>query len=105
MNNNARELRYLAKLTHNPAAAHGLAAHEGSVRADRLADLVLWQPAWFGAAPELVVKSGSGSGPTRLTRPRRMLRFYGGTGGAPARLSHVFVSAHARTDELPVGRN
>ena len=49
-------LRHLDKLTHNPAVAHGLAAHVG--RAGRLADLVLWRPAWFGAAPELVVKSG-----------------------------------------------
>ena len=100
--NNARVLRYLAKLTHNPAVAHGLAAHVGSVRPGRLADIVLWNPAWFGAQPELVIKSGfvawgaagSGSGSTRLTQPRRMRAFYGGLGAAPARLAHVFVSQH-----------
>jgi urease subunit alpha len=111
VNNNARVLRYLAKLTHNPAVAHGLAGHVGSVAPGKLADLVLWSPAWFGAQPELVLKSGfvawgnagSGSGSTRLTQPRRMLPFYGGTGAAPARLAHVFVSAHADTPTLPAG--
>ncbi|HEY0578505.1 MAG TPA: urease subunit alpha [Pseudonocardia sp.] len=112
VNNNARVLRYLAKLTHNPAVAHGLAAQVGSIQTGKLADLVLWQPAWFGAQPEMVIKSGfvawgnvgSGSGSTRLTQPRRMLPFYGGTGTAPARLAHVFVSEHAATAELPAGR-
>ncbi|MDT7633755.1 MAG: urease subunit alpha [Pseudonocardiales bacterium] len=111
VNNNARVLRYLAKLTHNPAVAHGLAGHVGSVAPGKLADLVLWSPAWFGAQPELVLKSGfvawgnagSGSGSTRLTQPRRMLPFYGGTGAAPARLAHVFVSAHADAPTLPAG--
>jgi urease subunit alpha len=104
--NNVRVLRYLAKLTHNPAVAHGIAAHVGSVRPGRLADLVLWNPAWFGAQPEMVLKSGfvawgaagSGSGSTRLTQPRRMLPFYGGLGSAPARLSHVFVSQQCLDD-------
>ncbi|MCE0762923.1 urease subunit alpha [Pseudonocardia kujensis] len=110
--NNARVLRYLAKLTHNPAVAHGLAHHVGSVRPGMLADLVLWNPAWFGAQPDLVLKSGfvawgaagSGSGSTRLTQPRRMLPFYGGLGTAPARLAHVFVSEHADRGSLPAGR-
>ncbi|MCE3549942.1 urease subunit alpha [Pseudonocardia sp. RS11V-5] len=109
--NNARVLRYLAKLTHNPAVAHGLAHHVGSVRPGMLADLVLWNPAWFGAQPDLVLKSGfvawgaagSGSGSTRLTQPRRMLPFYGGLGTAPARLAHVFVSRHADHGNLPRG--
>jgi urease subunit alpha len=111
--NNARVLRYLAKLTHNPAVAHGIAAHVGSVAPGKLADLALWLPAWFGAQPELVVKSGfvawgnvgSGSGSTRLTQPRRMLPFYGATGTAPTRLAQVFVSGHAARDALPPGRN
>ncbi|MEU7813510.1 urease subunit alpha [Pseudonocardia sp. NPDC049154] len=110
--NNARVLRYLAKLTHNPAVAHGLAQHVGSVRPGLLADLVLWNPAWFGAQPDLVLKSGfvawgaagSGSGSTRLTQPRRMRPFYGGLGTAPARLAHVFVSEHAERAGLPAGR-
>jgi len=115
--NNARVLRYLAKLTINPALAHGLAAHVGTIAPGRLADIVLWNPAWFGAQPELVIKSGfvawgaagSGSGSTRLTQPRRMHAFYGGQGAAPARLAHVFVSQHCLDDvdaraALPSGR-
>jgi urease subunit alpha len=105
-------LRYLAKLTHNAAVAHGIAAHVGSLQPGRLADIALWNPAWFGAQPELVIKSGfvawgaagSGSGSTRLTQPRRMRAFYGGHGGAPARLAHVFVSGQADPAALPAGR-
>jgi len=56
--NNARVLRYLAKLSLNPAIAHGMAAHVGSLAAGRLADIVLWDPARFGTTPEIVLKSG-----------------------------------------------
>src|SRR5438477_170941 len=55
---NLRVRRYIAKYTSNPAVAHGLAAHVGSVAVGKLADLVLWKPAFFGAKPELVVKGG-----------------------------------------------
>lgn len=114
--NNARVLRYLAKLTVNPAVAHGIADYVGSLQPGRLADIVLWNPAWFGAAPELVVKSGfvawgavgSGSGSTRLTQPRRMAPLYGGLGGAPARLAQIFVAQACLDDSkaraaLPAG--
>ena len=53
-----RVLRYLAKVTIEPAITHGLADHVGSLRPGRLADIVLWKPAWFGAKPELVLKCG-----------------------------------------------
>src|SRR5207245_9034935 len=55
---NLRARRYVAKYTINPAVAHGVAAHVGSVAVGKLADLVLWKPAFFGAKPELVVKGG-----------------------------------------------
>src|SRR5207245_10779998 len=55
---NTRVKRYIAKYTINPAIAHGLAQHVGSVEAGKLADLVLWKPAFFGVKPELVVKGG-----------------------------------------------
>jgi len=55
---NHRVLRYLAKLTINPAIAHGLSHEIGSVEPGKLADLVLWEPAWFGAKPHLVLKAG-----------------------------------------------
>ena len=55
---NRRVKRYVAKYTINPAIAHGLAEHVGSIEAGKLADLVLWKPAFFGVKPELVVKGG-----------------------------------------------
>ncbi|MQA03201.1 MAG: urease subunit alpha [Streptosporangiales bacterium] len=113
---NERVLRYLAKVTINPAIAHGMAAQIGSIEVGKLADLVLWHPGWFGAKPELVVKSGfvawglsgSGAASTRLGQPRRYRAFFGGMGGAPARLAHVFVAAAALDDsrargQLPAG--
>ncbi|MGE3064396.1 MAG: urease subunit alpha [Hyphomicrobiaceae bacterium] len=56
---NARVKRYIAKYTINPAIAHGVARHIGSVEAGKLADLVLWSPAFFGVKPDLVIKGGS----------------------------------------------
>ncbi|MFD0032678.1 urease subunit alpha [Streptomyces sp. NPDC127172] len=103
---NARALRYLAKITLNPAIAHGLAHEVGSLQPGRMADLVLWHPAWFGTKPELVVKggfvawgnTGSGSGSTRLTQPRTYRPYFGALGDAPARLSRIFVAQAALED-------
>jgi urease subunit alpha len=53
-----RVLRYLAKVTIEPAITHGLADHVGSLRPGRLADIVLWHPGFFGVKPELVLKAG-----------------------------------------------
>jgi urease subunit alpha len=58
-NDNARAKRYVAKYTINPAIAHGVAKHIGSVEKGKLADLVLWSPAFFGVKPDLVIKGGS----------------------------------------------
>lgn len=55
---NARLLRYLAKLTINPAIAHGIAHEVGSLEVGKLADIVLWDPAYFGAKPKLIIKGG-----------------------------------------------
>ena len=60
-NDNRRILRYLAKLTINPAIAHGIAYDVGSLEPGKLADIVLWRPAFFGAKPQLVLKSGFGA--------------------------------------------
>jgi urease subunit alpha len=57
-NDNARAKRYVAKYTINPAIAHGIADHVGSVEVGKLADLVLWTPAFFGVKPDLVLTSG-----------------------------------------------
>jgi urease subunit alpha len=55
---NRRLLRYIAKLTINPALAHGIAHEVGSLEVGKLADIVLWDPAYFGAKPKLIVKGG-----------------------------------------------
>jgi urease subunit alpha len=55
---NARVKRYVAKYTINPAIAHGVSHLVGSVEAGKLADLVLWRPAFFGVKPSLIIKSG-----------------------------------------------
>ncbi|MFC5827427.1 urease subunit alpha [Nonomuraea insulae] len=113
---NERVLRYLAKITINPAIAHGMAGQIGSLAPGKVADLVLWHPAWFGAKPELVVKSGfvawgvsaSGAASTRAGQPRAYRRFFGAMGDAPRRLAHVFVAREALEDAaarraLPAG--
>jgi urease subunit alpha len=58
-NDNLRVRRYVAKYTINPAIAQGIARHVGSVEPGKLADLVLWSPAFFGVKPDLVLKCGS----------------------------------------------
>ncbi|HWT96847.1 MAG TPA: urease subunit alpha [Terriglobales bacterium] len=58
-NDNLRARRYIAKYTINPAISHGIAEWVGSVEVGKLADLVLWKPAFFGVKPELVLKCGS----------------------------------------------
>jgi len=55
---NARILRYMAKLTINPALAHGIAHEVGSLEPGKLADIVLWDPAYFGAKPKMIIKGG-----------------------------------------------
>jgi urease subunit alpha len=58
-NDNFRAKRYIAKYTINPAIAHGVSKHIGSVEKGKLADLVLWSPAFFGVKPDLVIKGGA----------------------------------------------
>jgi urease subunit alpha len=57
-NDNLRARRYIAKYTINPAITHGMSEHIGSVEVGKLADLVVWSPAFFGVKPDLVVKGG-----------------------------------------------
>jgi urease subunit alpha len=113
-NDNERILRYLAKLTINPALAHGIAHEVGSLEPGKLADVVLWRPAFFGAKPQLVLKGGfavwaplgSGSGSTRLGEPLVYGGLWGSLGSAPPALATVFASAVGaeRTAALWPGR-
>jgi urease subunit alpha len=58
-NDNFRSRRYIAKYTINPAIAHGISAHVGSIEVGKLADLCVWSPAFFGVKPAIVLKSGT----------------------------------------------
>jgi urease subunit alpha len=100
---NERVMRYLAKVTIEPAITHGIADHVGSLQAGRLADIVLWEPAFFGVKPALVLKSGmvawaplgEGNATVEGAEPTRYRPDWGGTGRAAASLSATFVSAAA----------
>ena len=113
---NERVLRYLAKVTIEPAITHGLAEHVGSLRPGRLADIVLWKPAWFGAKPELVLKSGfaawaplgEGNATVERAEPTRYRPDWGGSTGLAPRLGrHVRVGGRGATASVVarVGRS
>ncbi len=95
-----RVLRYLAKVTIEPAVTHGIADHVGSLQPGRLADIVLWEPAYFGVKPSLVFKSGvpawgplgDGNATVEGAEPTRYRPHWGGTDRAAATLSATFVS-------------
>jgi urease subunit alpha len=106
---NRRAQRYVAKYTINPAIAHGLADHVGSVEVGKLADLVVWKPAFFGVKPELVVKGGAiawaamGDPNASIPTPQPVLYrpMFGAFGGALASTTLTFVSAAALAADVP----
>jgi urease subunit alpha len=106
---NRRVKRYVAKYTINPAIAHGLAEHVGSVEVGKLADLVLWKPAFFGVKPELVVKGGliawaaMGDPNASIPTPQPVLYrpMFGALGRARASTAVTFVSAAALAADVP----
>jgi urease subunit alpha len=97
---NQRAQRYVAKYTIAPAVTHGLDAEIGSVEPGKLADLVIWEPAFFGVRPHLVLKSGviawanMGDANASIPTPQPQLPrpMFGGFGALPARLGVQFVS-------------
>jgi urease subunit alpha len=106
---NARARRYVAKYTINPAIAHGVAHEVGSVEAGKLADLVVWKPAFFGVKPELVLKGGfiawaamgdpNASIPT--PQPVRYRPMFAAFGRALASTSITFLSKAALEAGVP----
>jgi urease subunit alpha len=112
---NLRVLRYLAKLTLNPAIAHGIDHEIGSLEIGKLADIVLWRPELFGAKPSLVLKSGlpawgavgDPNAAVDTAEPLVLGPQFAGSGAAPAEVSVVFVNAaaaHAVADGIPTRR-
>jgi urease subunit alpha len=105
---NARVLRYLAKVTIEPAITHGIAAHVGSLEPGRMADLVLWKPAYFGVKPWVVVKGGhlawaplgEGNASVRNAEPTRYRPDWAGLGHAAPSVAVTFVSSSADIDAL-----
>src|SRR6187549_3981794 len=102
-NDNVRAKRYIAKYTINPAIAHGVSKHIGSVEKGKLADLVLWSPAFFGVKPDCIIKGGTivaalmgdpnASIPT--PQPVHYRPMFGAFGKALTASSVVFVSQAA----------
>ena len=100
---NDRVLRYLAKVTIEPAIAQGVSSDVGTLAPGRLADVVLWRPAWFGVRPELVIKGGvfawgaigEGNATIEGAEPVRQGPHWGGMGRAAASIATTFVSRAA----------
>ena len=107
-NDNFRVKRYLAKYTINPAITHGISHEVGSIAVGKLADLVLWKPAFFGAKPATIIKGGmiiaapmgdpNASIPT--PQPVHYRHMFGALGGARAATCVTFVSQAALADGI-----
>ena len=107
-NDNLRVRRYVAKYTINPAIAHGISRHIGSVEPGKRADLVIWSPAFFGAKPEMVLVGGSiavaqmGDPNASIPTPQPVYsrRMFGAMGRAAEAGSVTFVSQAAAAGDL-----
>jgi urease subunit alpha len=105
---NARIKRYIAKLTINPAIAHGISHEVGSIEVGKWADLVIWKPAFFGVKPSVILKGGfiamaamgdpNASIPT--PQPVHYRPMFGAFGGAIAKTSLTFVSASGLKNDI-----
>jgi len=108
-NDNLRARRYVAKYTINPALTHGIASTVGSIEPGKLADLVLWKPAFFGTKPEIVIKGGliawsvMGDANASIPTPQPVLYrpMFGAFGSAPYSTSVTFTSKAALDAGVP----
>lgn len=99
-NDNFRAKRYIAKYTINPAIAHGISKYVGSIEPGKIADMVIWRPALFGAKPELIIKGGMiiaskmGDANASIPTPQPIIlrTMYGGYGKALTSTCFNFVS-------------
>ncbi|MDT0682746.1 urease subunit alpha [Roseicyclus sp. F158] len=107
-NDNLRVRRYIAKYTINPAIAHGMSAHIGSIEPGKRADLVLWSPAFFGVKPDTVLIGGTiacaqmGDPNASIPTPQPVYSrpMFGALGQAASRSAVTFVSQSAQTRGL-----
>ena len=107
-NDNVRVKRYVAKYTINPAIAHGISAHIGSIAIGKRADLVLWHPAFFGVKPEMVLIGGSiacaqmGDPNASIPTPQPVYTrpMFGAFGRSLEASAVTFVSATAQADGI-----
>ena len=108
-NDNARIKRYIAKYTINPAITHGISASVGSIEPGKLADLILWKPAFFGTKPELVVKGGfiawsvMGDANASIPTPQPVIYrpMFGSFGRATQNIALTFISKAALEAGIP----
>lgn len=108
-NDNVRAKRYISKYTINPAITHGIADEVGSIETGKLADIVLWEPSFFGVKPNLIIKGGmiasaqmgdaNASIPT--PQPYLMRPMFGAFGRAPLSTSLTFLSKAAYEKDIP----
>lgn len=107
-NDNNRIKRYIAKYTINPAITHGLSEYVGSIDEGKLADIIMWEPAFFGVKPDVVIKGGmistaingdaNGSIPT--SEPLKYRNMYAQLGGNLQSTSITFVSSIAYENDI-----
>ncbi|MGW8048157.1 urease subunit alpha [Staphylococcus shinii] len=107
-NDNNRIKRYIAKYTINPAITHGISDYVGSIDESKLADIIMWEPAFFGVKPDVIVKGGlintaingdaNGSIPT--SEPLKYRKMYGQLGGNMQGTSMTFVSTTAYENDI-----
>ncbi|MFP3488477.1 amidohydrolase family protein, partial [Staphylococcus sp. SIMBA_130] len=103
-----RAKRYIAKYTINPAITHGISEYVGSIEVGKSADLVLWEPRFFGVKPEMILKNGlavqslMGDANATIPPPQPMIYrpMYATTGKALAKSSFTFVSQAAYDDNI-----
>lgn len=107
-NDNNRIKRYIAKYTINPAITHGISEYVGSIDEGKLADIVMWDPAFFGVKPEVVLKggmistaiNGDANGSIPISEPLKYRNMYGQLGGNMQSTAITFVSSTAYENDI-----
>ncbi|MDW7614847.1 urease subunit alpha [Peribacillus simplex] len=108
LSDNNRVKRYVAKYTINPAITHGISEYVGSIEVGKMADLVIWSPAFFGVKPEMILKNGfvveslMGDANASIPTPQPVIYrpMYGSYGKALSKSSITFVSQVAFDDKV-----